>query len=216
MKNIVILASGGGSNFQSFIDAVNNKILNAKIVGLICNKPNAGCFEKAKKASIPALLLDHKSFSSREAFDQDLAEKIEDLSPDLVILAGFMRILTTEFTERFAGKLLNIHPSLLPKYTGLNTHQRAIDAGDSKAGATVHFVTAELDGGPAIIQAEVDINDNDKADDLAARVLSKEHKIYPLAAQWFCEGRLKLINNKVMLDEKPVPPTGIIYSEQLS
>ena len=203
-KRLVILASGSGSNAQAFIDACRSGSLDAEIVALICNRPGAFAFERAKQAGIPGLLLDHTAFSSRESFDGALADLIEQQQPDLVILAGFMRILTPEFVSQFKGRLMNIHPSLLPKYPGLRTHQRAIDAGDSEHGATVHFVTEELDGGPGILQARVPILPGDDANSLAQRVLAQEHRIYPVAAQWFISGRLRLQDGVSLLDGKPV------------
>lgn len=205
---IVILLSGSGSNLQSFIDASQTGALNANISAVICNRPGAFGLERAQQAKIPSQLIDHTLFQSRDDFDAELIKCIDVYQPDLVILAGFMRILTPAFVQHYQGRLLNIHPSLLPKYPGLNTHQRAIDAGDSEAGATVHFVTEELDGGPAVIQARVAINADDDADTLAKRILSEEHRIYPLAAQLFVEGRLHLEGNCAMLDKQPLPPSG--------
>ncbi|WP_339670804.1 phosphoribosylglycinamide formyltransferase [Dasania marina] len=211
-RKLVILISGSGSNLQSFIDASNNGQLNASIEAVICNRPNALGLERAAKAGIPAILLDHTQFDGRESFDAALIQRIDSYQPDLVILAGFMRILTPGFVQRYLGRLLNIHPSLLPKYPGLNTHQRAIDAGDAEAGATVHFVTEELDGGPAIVQARIAITAQDDASSLAQRILAHEHRIYPLAAQWFLEGRLKLADNYAMLDQTPLSASGYAYS----
>jgi phosphoribosylglycinamide formyltransferase 1 len=210
---LVILISGSGSNLQSFIDNVNSGTLEAEICAVIANRPDAYGLERAKTADIPALLIDHKHYDSREAFDQALINRIDQYEPDLVILAGFMRILTPQFVQHYCCRLLNIHPSLLPKYPGLNTHQRAIEAGDNKAGATVHFVTEELDGGPSIIQAGVEIKPEDDATSLAQRLLMVEHQIYPLAAQWFAQGRLSLHNNRALLDDKELPQNGYQYSE---
>ncbi len=209
---LVILISGSGSNLQAFIDAVARNELRAHIVAVISNKADAGGLQRAAKANIPADVIDHKQFGSREAFDAELRARVESYRPDLVVLAGFMRILTPVFLRPFHGKLINIHPSLLPKYPGLHTHQRALDAKDMQAGATVHFVTEELDGGPAIIQASVPILPGDEAATLAARVLVQEHRIYPLAAQWFAEGRLQLQDNRARLDGTALPPTGFIFS----
>ena len=166
-RRIVVLISGGGSNLQSFIDGCADGALNGDVVAVISNKAGVKGLERA----IPNITLDHKGFASRAEFDVALADVIDSFSPDLIVLAGFMRILTPQFVNRFLGRLINIHPSLLPKYPGLHTHQRAIDAGDSEAGATVHFVTAELDGGPGIVQAQVELLENDTAEDLASRVL---------------------------------------------
>ena len=165
-KRLVILISGSGSNLQTFIDQVQSGALQADIACVICNKPQAYGLQRAQLAGIKTVVVDHTQYASREAFDAELVQAIDAESPDAVILAGFMRILTPAFVTHYLGKLLNIHPSLLPKYTGLHTHQRAIDAGDTEGGATVHFVTPELDGGPAIVQAQVPIL---ASDDAAAR-----------------------------------------------
>jgi phosphoribosylglycinamide formyltransferase-1 len=208
-RRIVVLISGGGSNLQSFIDGCADGSLNGDVVAVISNKAGVKGLERAAAAAIPNITLDHSSFASRAEFDVALADVIDSFSPDLVVLAGFMRILTPQFVNRFLGRLINIHPSLLPKYPGLHTHQRAIDAGDSEGGATVHFVTAELDGGPGIVQAQVELLENDTAEDLASRVLVFEHQIYPLAAQWFCEGRLELREGHVILDNELLLEGGI-------
>lgn len=210
---LVVLISGGGSNLQSFIDACENGSLNADVGAVISNKVGVKGLERAAKANIPGIVMDHRAFDSREEFDENLAELIESFNPDLVILAGFMRILTADFVIRFLGKLINIHPSLLPAYPGLHTHQRAIDAGDKEAGATVHFVTPELDGGPSILQARVNIESGDNADDLAARVLGYEHQIYPMAAQWFCQGRLVMKNGTAVMDGEALGENGISFNQ---
>ncbi len=209
---LVILISGSGSNLQAFIDAIARSELNAQIVAVISNKADAFGLQRATNANIPTATIDHKQFESREAFDAQLRAHVESYAPDLVVLAGFMRILTPVFLRPFIGRLINIHPSLLPKYPGLHTHQRALEAGDTEAGVTVHFVTEELDGGPAIIQASVPILAGDDAAAIAARVLIEEHRIYPLAAQWFAEGRLQLRNKRAELDAAPLPSTGFIVS----
>lgn len=208
---IVVLISGSGSNLQSLIDACINNKIKAQITAVISNKPNVKGVERATAANIPALIIDHRDFSSRQEFDLHLLEAIKIFEPDLVVLAGFMRILTPDFVNQFEGKLLNIHPSLLPAYQGLDTHQRAIAAGDLKAGATVHFVTPELDGGPPILQAEVAIMPADSAQDLADRVLKMEHKIYPTVVQWFCDGRLTAENGKAFLDGAIIGSNGILF-----
>jgi phosphoribosylglycinamide formyltransferase-1 len=209
---LLILISGSGSNLQSFIDQCQSGELPASICAVISNRPGAFGLERAEKANIATRTIDHTLFDSREKFDRQLMDTIDTYSPDVVILAGFMRILTPGFVKHYHGRLLNIHPSLLPKYPGLNTHQRAIDAGDSEAGATVHFVTEELDGGPAVIQATVPVIDSDDADSLANKIVEFEHKIYPEAAKWFAEGRLKLEDNHTVLDGRVLAATGIIYS----
>lgn len=209
---LVILISGSGSNLQSFINQSQSGELPADIAAVVCNRPGAFGLERAAKANIPTEQIDHTKFESREAFDKELARRINQYQPDLVILAGFMRILTPGFVSQYAGRLLNIHPSLLPKYPGLNTHQRAIDAGDEEAGATVHFVTEGLDDGACIIQAKVPVLENDEAGELAKRILEQEHKIYPLSAKWFVEGRLTLTNNKAILDGETLPETGFPFN----
>lgn len=176
---IVILISGRGSNMLSIIKAIDDGELDASIVAVISNRPHAPGILLAQQAGITTSFVDHELFPSREKFDQALAKEIDLYQPDLVVLAGFMRILTTEFVEHFANRLINIHPSLLPKFKGLNTHQRAIEAGEKEHGASVHFVTPELDDGPIVLQARVNILETDDATTLAARVLEKEHKLYP-------------------------------------
>jgi phosphoribosylglycinamide formyltransferase-1 len=211
---LVILISGSGSNLQAFIDNIASGELNARIECVISNRPAAGGLQRAQAAGIATDAIDHTGFASREAFDEELRRRVESHQPDLVILAGFMRILTPVFLRPFIGRLLNIHPSLLPKYPGLHTHQRAIEAGDLEAGATVHFVTEELDGGPPIVRASVPIQPGDTPQILATRVLEVEHRIYPLAAQWFAERRLRLHTNHAFLDDAPLPITGHIYTVQ--
>ena len=211
-KRLVILVSGGGSNLQSLIDGCENGDINATVSAVISNNPDAGGLERAARASIPNVAIDHRAFDSRESFDIALSELIDSFSPDLVILAGFMRILTPGFVDHFLGRMMNIHPSLLPAYPGLHTHRRAIEAGDKKAGATVHFVTPELDGGPSIVQAQVAIESTDDERSLASKVLAFEHKIYPEAVKWFCDDRLIMDNNGVKLDNQPISEHGIIYN----
>jgi phosphoribosylglycinamide formyltransferase-1 len=210
---IVILISGTGSNMAAIAEAIKTEEsdsgIDAEIVGVISNRPNAGGLEKAQAMGLHTDLIDHTLYASRDEFDHALIRMIEDLKPDLVVLAGFMRILTADFTRYYEGRLLNIHPSLLPKYQGLNTHQRALDAGDDNHGVTVHFVTEELDGGPNAIQAIVPILDVDNAQQLQARVHEQEHIIYPIAVKWFCEGRLTMKGNNTLLDNKSLPATGV-------
>ena len=214
LSKIVILISGSGSNLQSFIDACSAGIVDGKVMAVISNRPGVKGLDRASAADIPNIVIDHRAFQSREEFDQHLAEVITSFTPDLVVLAGFMRILTDGFVNQFIGKLINIHPSLLPAYPGLNTHQRAIEAGDSTAGATVHFVTSELDGGPAILQAAVPILPKDTAVDLAARVLIVEHEIYPVVAQWYCQGRVVMDQGKVFYDGIAVGESGLLFSNE--
>ncbi len=213
--DIVVLISGSGSNLQAFIDAVANGELPATIAAVISNNPDVKGLARAKAAGIPAEVLNHRDFDSRDAFDRCLAEQVAGYRPALVVLAGFMRILSPAFVNRFSGKLMNIHPSLLPKYPGLDTHRRAIEAGDAQSGATVHFVTSELDGGPAIIQAVVPIADSDDPETLAKKVLKLEHRIYPQAARWFVEGRLLQQDNRALLDKQVLPASGFPFGEHL-
>lgn len=205
---VVVLISGSGSNLQALIDGVQAGNLPIELAAVISNRPDVLGLERAAKANIPAELLDHKAFADRESFDRALMEKIDSHKPDLVVLAGFMRILTPEFTLHYLGRMLNIHPSLLPKFQGLHTHQRAIDAGEKRHGVTVHFVTAELDGGPAIVQASVPVFADDDAGSLAKRIQRQEHVIYPLAVKWFAEGELHMIDGKSVLKGEPLPASG--------
>jgi len=210
-KKIVVLISGSGSNLQAIVDKIHKQPLDntqAEIVAVISNKSDAYGLQRASEANIPAITVPSKGCESREAFDALLATELDKHQPDLIILAGFMRILTTEFVEKFQGKMLNIHPSLLPKYPGTNTHQRAIEAGDDVHGVSVHFVTPDLDSGPTVLQAKVPVFSDDTAEDLAERVLTQEHQIYPLVAQWFLEGRLTMQENKAILDGKTLPEMG--------
>ena len=208
--NVVVLISGSGTNLQALIDQAQSNELPVNISAVISNRPSAFGLERAKQAGITAETLDHKAFESRESFDQALMQLIDGFKPDLVVLAGFMRILTPEFTNHYLGRMLNIHPSLLPKYQGLHTHQRALDAGDDRHGVTVHFVTAELDGGPNAIQAMVPIKTDDDADSLSGRVQVQEHIIYPLAVKWFAEGRLTMDASRSLLDGEPLPASGYL------
>lgn len=186
--SVVILISGRGSNMKSIVNAVQSGDLDVNISAIISNRPDAAGLEFAQQANIANAVVDHKQFESRESFDQALAKEIDLYSPDLVVLAGFMRILTTEFVNHFAGKLINIHPALLPKFKGLNTHQRAIDAGEKEHGASVHIVTAELDDGPVVLQAKVPVLADDTEQTLAARVLEQEHLLYPAAIKQLISG----------------------------
>lgn len=210
---LVVLISGSGSNLQALIDACEDRQLDADIVLVISNRADAFGLQRAREAGIENDCIDHKQFACREEFDRALAERINACTPDLVILAGFMRILTPAFVTQFYGRLVNIHPSLLPKYPGLDTHQRAIDAGDSYAGATVHFVTPELDGGPPILHVRVPVQLDDSADSLAARVLEYEHQLYVEAVRWFVAGRLRLENGSAVLDGKTLPANGNRYAQ---
>ncbi len=207
-KNIVVLISGSGSNLQAIIDDCAKADHPGVLSAVISNRPNAYGLERAAASGISTQVLDHTQFDSREAFDCALQTAIDGHKPDLVVLAGFMRILTPAFVEHYLGRLINIHPSLLPKYPGLHTHRRAIAAGDTHHGATVHFVTAELDGGPAILQARVPIHTGDDEDRLAKRVLTQEHVIYPLAVRWCIENKATLQEGKAWYLGAPLPPEG--------
>ena len=208
VTKLCVLISGNGSNLQAIIDAIAAGRLNAVVSGVISNRPNAYGLERAADAGIEAICLDHTDFDDRASYDAALRAQIETFGADCVVLAGFMRILTPEFVDAFAGKLVNIHPSLLPKYKGLHTHQRAIDNGDEEHGVSVHFVTPELDGGPVIIQCRVPVFEDDVASDLAERVQEQERRIYPLVLGWFSAGRLSMRDNKAILDEQELPETG--------
>ncbi|RYU69624.1 phosphoribosylglycinamide formyltransferase [Aliivibrio finisterrensis] len=209
MKNIVVLVSGSGSNLQAFIDACGGNIPNAHISAVISNKSDAFGLQRAINAGINVHSLSAKGYENREKYDQALATLIDLHQPDMIILAGFMRILSEDLVLRYQGKMLNIHPSLLPKYTGLHTHQRAIDAGDKEHGTSVHFVTPELDGGPVILQAKVPIFENDTAEEVASRVQAQEHVIYPMVAKWLVEERLIMQNGKAVLDGNVLGPSGL-------
>jgi phosphoribosylglycinamide formyltransferase-1 len=211
IKKIVVLISGNGTNLQAIIDKLHDSTVaehNVQIVAVISDKADAYGLQRAQDAAICTQVIAGNESSTREQYDQRLSDAIDKLQPDLILMAGFMRILSTAFVNKYLGKMLNVHPSLLPKYRGVNTHQRAIDAGDNEHGATIHFVTPELDSGPTILQAKVPVFADDKAEDLAARVLTQEHSIYPLAAQWFLAGRLKMVNNRAELDGHLLPENG--------
>ncbi len=202
---VAVLISGSGSNLQALIDAQQAGELAADIRVVVSNRADAYGLARAATAGIETRVLSHRDFPTRAEYDAALAELLRGFEPGLVILAGFMRILTPGFVARFHGRMLNIHPSLLPKYRGLHTHERVLDAGDNEHGATVHFVTEELDGGPAVIQARVPVLPGDGAERLAARVLAQEHRIYPLAVRWLAEGRVRLDDaGRVMLDGRPL------------
>ena len=196
----VILISGSGSNLQAFIDQVNSGELDIEISLVISNKADAYGLERASNAAINSDCINHRDFSSRLEFDQALMQRIDQVKPDMVILAGFMRILTPEFVNHYQGRLINIHPSLLPKYPGVDTHQRAIDAGDQWHGASIHFVVPEVDAGPVILQGRLAINSDDTAESLQQRIHKIEHKLYPLAVKWFSQKRLENKNGKILLD----------------
>ncbi|AKA37913.1 phosphoribosylglycinamide formyltransferase [Yersinia ruckeri] len=213
MKKIVILISGQGSNLQALIDAQQQGRLSGTICAVFSNHSQAYGLERAAQAAIPAHALDAKSFPDRASFDLALAQAIDAYQPDLLVLAGYMRILSPAFVQHYAGRMLNIHPSLLPKYPGLHTHRQAIDNGDSEHGTSVHFVTEELDGGPVILQAKVPIFAEDSEDEVIQRVQVQEHSIYPLVVSWFSEGRLEMRDNAAWLDGNKLPLQGYATDE---
>ncbi|PCM46228.1 phosphoribosylglycinamide formyltransferase [Marinobacter sp. ANT_B65] len=200
LPKILVLASGSGTNLQALIESSRERDFPGQIVAVGCNRPKAFALERAAQANVETFMVNHEDFSSREEFDAALMAHILRHNPDLIVLAGFMRILTTDFVRAFRGRLINIHPSLLPRHTGLNTHQRALDAGDRIHGVSVHFVTEELDGGPVIAQAEVAVVPEDTAETLAEKVQAKEHLLYPIVVRWFCEGRIQLGGEHIMFD----------------
>ncbi|OCS44383.1 phosphoribosylglycinamide formyltransferase [Ralstonia pickettii] len=192
MKNIVILISGRGSNMEAIVRACQAEGWSGRIAAVISNRPEAAGLKFAASHGIATAVVDHKAFPDRDSFDAALAQVIDGFSPDLVVLAGFMRILTAGFVKRYAGRMLNIHPSLLPCFPGLHTHEAALAMGVKVHGATVHFVTADLDHGPIVLQAIIDVRQDDTPDSLAGRLLAQEHTIYPRAVRWFVEGRLSI------------------------
>ncbi|MEK7260563.1 MAG: phosphoribosylglycinamide formyltransferase [Pseudomonadota bacterium] len=202
---VVILISGRGTNLQAIIDAVRAGKLSIDIRAVISNNPDAAGLKPARAAGIHTEVVDHRAYPTRAAFEQALAQAIDRHDPKLVALAGFMRILGREFIERYRGRLINIHPSLLPKYPGLGTHARVLAASETRHGASVHFVTPDVDAGPVILQAAVPVLPDDTSETLAERVLQEEHRIYPLAIGWFAEGRLVLRDGRALLDGKPCP-----------
>lgn len=208
MKNIVVLVSGSGSNLQALIDACKQQKINGTIRAVFSNKAGAFGLERAREAGIPAFALRPEDYDSREAFDDRLITEIDAWQPDLVVLAGYMRILSPGFVAHYSGRLLNIHPSLLPKYPGLHTHRQVLENGDTEHGASVHFVTEELDGGPVILQAKIPVFPEDEESDIVARVQHQEHAIYPLVVSWFVEGRLAMRDNAAWLDNVRLPAQG--------
>jgi phosphoribosylglycinamide formyltransferase-1 len=203
---IVVLISGNGSNLQALIDASERS--DYTISAVISNRPQAYGLERAARAGIATRVVDHTGFGNRDEFDIALRSAIDEYQPALVVLAGFMRLLGGDFVNYFAGRIINIHPSLLPKYPGTHTHQRAIEAGEKEHGVSVHFVTEEMDGGPVIAQQRVPVRADDTPEVLAARVLEKEHLLYPAVVNWFATGRLQMANNKALLDNAVLPPHG--------
>lgn len=208
MKKIAVLISGQGNNLQAIIDACQRQQIPAEIVCVISNKANAFGLIRAQSAGIFSRVFLRNNFESNLAMDQSIADELDKFDVDLIVLAGYMKILTPEFIQRFEGKIINIHPSLLPKYPGLNTYQRALDSGDREHGTTVHFVNEEVDNGAIILQAKVPIFDNDTVEVIEARTREQEYRIYPIVVKWFVENRLKLQNGVAYLDNIPLPEQG--------
>lgn len=206
--NIVVLISGSGSNLQAIIDAIAADQLHANITAVISNRPEAKGLERAQLAGIQTESLDHKSYDSRESFDQALKKTIDQYQPELIILAGFMRILSDDFVSHYAGRMLNIHPSLLPEFRGLHTHQRALEAKVQQHGVSIHYVSNELDGGPLVLQAVIDVNQHDTVESLQQRIHQQEHIIYPMVIEWVAQRRLRVCDQQVYFDnillEKPL------------
>ena len=208
MKKIVVLISGHGMNLQAMIDACKSSYINAEIVGVFSNQSDAFGLQRAKSAGIFHRTFLRSDYADNLAMDRHIGDEIDNLGADLIVLAGYMKILSAEFTHRFAGKILNIHPSLLPKYSGLHTYQRAIEAGETEHGMTIHFVNEKVDGGAIVLQAKVPIFPEDNITDIEDRVKEQEIRFYPLVIKWFVEGRLKLIDNHAYLDGNRLPPQG--------
>jgi phosphoribosylglycinamide formyltransferase-1 len=209
-----VLVSGNGSNLQALMDACAAGRIQGELVGVLSNRPDAFALERAREAGIATQVLSNQAFGDRDSYDAALIQALETWQPDLLVMAGFMRILTPGFVQHFAGRMLNIHPSLLPKYQGVKTHARAIAAGDTVHGASVHFVTEELDGGPIVLQARVPIFPEDDESSLAERVLSQEHQFYPLVVNWFCQQRLRMQDGQAWLDGQPLPALGYASDDE--
>ena len=201
---LVVLISGRGSNLKAILDAIDSGVLQAEVKAVISSRKDAAGLDYARAAAIDTLALDAGDYPERADYDRALVGLIDRFTPDLVVLAGYMRILSADFVRHFRGRLVNIHPSLLPDLRGLNTHQRALDAGLQEHGASVHFVTEELDGGPVIVQVRVPVNSDDSADTLAARVLAQEHRLYVTALRWLAAGRIQWQGDELLFDDKPL------------
>lgn len=206
---LAVLISGNGSNLQAIIDAIAEQRLDARIAVVLSNNTTAAGLSRAIKAGIPTITLDHRRWPDRESFDQEMIRELDRFSPDTLVLAGFMRILSGHFVGHYQGRLLNIHPSLLPRHRGLHTHRQALAAGDAEHGCSVHFVTEELDGGPIIAQSSISVSENDTEQTLSERVQAREHTLYPRVLQWRAEGRLSLEPQGVILDGQLLPTEGI-------
>ena len=212
LLRIGVLASGGGTNLQAIIDRCADGSINAELALLICNNPGAAALERAKKAGIPTLTIDHRNYADRKAFDEAVVSALQQANVDLVVLAGFMRIVTKTILDAFPNRVMNIHPALLPAFPGLHVQKKALEYGAKFSGCTVHFVDDGVDTGPIIIQAVVPIFDDDTEESLSARILVREHQIYPKAIQLFAEGRLRIDNRKVVID----PPLTKIESDLIN
>lgn len=208
MKRIAVLVSGNGSNLQAILDACQQGRIDGSVAAVFSNKAGAFALERARAADVAAHVVEATPFADRCAFDRQLMQEIDAYAPDLVVLAGYMRILSAEFVEHYAGRMLNIHPSLLPKYPGLHTHRQAIENGDEEHGTSVHFVTEQLDGGPVILQAKVPVFSDDSEEDVIARVQHQEYAIYPLVVSWFVDGRLAMRDGAAWLDDRRLPAAG--------
>ena len=206
---LAVLISGAGTNLQAIVDAIAAGDLPARVTLVLSNRAQAPGVARAREAGLPTAVINHRDYPDREAFDQAMIERIDAAGADTVVLAGFMRILSPLFVGHYQGRLINIHPSLLPKYPGLDTHARALAAGDARHGCSLHFVTDELDGGPLIAQAEVAVEQNDTVEALSKRVQQQEHKLYPRVLRWRAEGRLLLTDHGVELDGEPLPASGL-------
>lgn len=205
--NIVVLISGNGSNLQALIDRSENR--GYRVAGVVCNNPAAFGLQRAARAGVPAVIVEHRDFPDRETFDGALLEAVDAFAPDLIALAGFMRVLGPAFVREKAGRILNIHPSLLPRYTGMHTHRRVLAAGEREHGVSIHFVNEELDGGPIIARSRIAVREDDDEGSLAGRVHRIEHDLYPKVTGWFAAGRLCLRDGGVYLDGKKLPATGV-------
>lgn len=205
---LVVLISGSGTNLQAIIDAIGAGELDATLALVLSNRAEADGLERARRADVPTAVIPHRDYPDRESFDRAMIERIDRVRPDTVVLAGFMRILSPPFVRHYHGRLLNIHPSLLPRHRGLDTHARALAAGDREHGCSIHFVTEELDGGPVVARAPVPVRPNDSEESLSKRVQAREHQLYPLVLRWRSEGRLRLEDGTVTLDGKQLGETG--------
>ncbi len=202
--SLTVLISGRGTNLQALVDAIGESRIRAAVGAVVCDRPEAAGLERARRAGLDTAVIDRKGFASREAFENDLALAIDSSRPDLIVLAGFMRVLDRQFVSRYPGNMINIHPSLLPAYRGLHTHRRVLEAGETEHGASVHFVTPELDGGPVISQVRLAVDPGQTPEELARRLLPLEHELLVRTVALFCQQRVKLRDEQVYVDEKPL------------